>query len=68
MVDVHLLLKSLRVVEDDVERIKGATTQEDVIQSFKEFGKSVIDLVNHAAKRQVRQRKRRRVNYEFEFP
>lgn len=52
MVDVHLLLKSLRVVEDDVERIKGATTQEDVIQSFKEFGKSVIDLVNHAAKRQ----------------
>ena len=59
MVDVHLLLKSLRVVEDDVERIKGATTQEDVIQSFKEFGKSVIDLVNHAAKRQVSQRKRR---------
>ena len=68
MVDVHLLLKSLRVVEDDVERIKGATTQEDVIQSFKEFGKSVIDLVNHAAKRQVRQRKRGRVNNDFEFP
>jgi catenin alpha len=30
MVDVHRLLKSLRVVEDDLERLRGASSQAEL--------------------------------------
>ncbi|KAL3863765.1 hypothetical protein ACJMK2_005501 [Sinanodonta woodiana] len=53
MVDVHLLLKSLRVVEGDLERIKNAASQQELMDSFKNFGKSVVDLSERAAQRQA---------------
>ncbi|KAL4231940.1 Catenin alpha-1 [Mactra antiquata] len=52
MVDVHLLLKSLRVVENDLDRIKNASSQQELMDSFKEFGKSVVELSERAAQRQ----------------
>ncbi|XP_046385725.1 catenin alpha isoform X1 [Ischnura elegans] len=52
MVDVHLLLKSLRVVEDDLEKVKNASSQSELLDSIKAFGRNASDLMAQAAKRQ----------------
>ncbi|RXG58446.1 Catenin alpha [Armadillidium vulgare] len=52
MVDVHRLLKSLQVVEDDLEKVKNASSQSELLDNFRLFGKNTNDLVNQAAKRQ----------------
>ncbi|XP_065218563.1 catenin alpha isoform X3 [Planococcus citri] len=52
MVDVHLLLKSLRVVEDDLEKVKNASSQGELIDNIKMFGRNAADLMTQAAKRQ----------------
>lgn len=53
MVDVHRLLKSLHHVESDLDRIKNASSQQELLQSFDDFGKSVQELTDRAAKRQA---------------
>ncbi|RWS14752.1 alpha-catenin-like protein [Dinothrombium tinctorium] len=53
MVDVHLLLKSLQVVEDDINSLRTAESQPQLLESFKRFGKNTADLINQAAKRQA---------------
>lgn len=52
MVDVHLLLRSLRVVEDDLERLKNASNQAELLDNLKAFGKNANDLLREAARRQ----------------
>ncbi|GFG39126.1 hypothetical protein Cfor_10605, partial [Coptotermes formosanus] len=52
MVDVHLLLKSLRVVEDDLEKLKNASSQSELLDNIKAFGRNASELMNQAAKRQ----------------
>ncbi|KAK7583905.1 hypothetical protein V9T40_004868 [Parthenolecanium corni] len=52
MVDVHLLLKSLRVLEDDLEKVKNASNQRDLMENIDLFGRSASDLMTQAAKRQ----------------
>uniref|UniRef100_A0A0B7AJ53 Catenin alpha n=1 Tax=Arion vulgaris TaxID=1028688 RepID=A0A0B7AJ53_9EUPU len=53
MVDVHLLLKSLHTVEGDLERIKNATSQQELMDRFRDFGNSMAELADLAAKRQA---------------
>uniref|UniRef100_A0A8D8V449 Catenin alpha n=1 Tax=Cacopsylla melanoneura TaxID=428564 RepID=A0A8D8V449_9HEMI len=53
MVDVHLLLKSLRVVEDDLEKVKNASSQGELLDNIKAFGRNATELMNQAAKRQM---------------
>ena len=53
MVDVHRLLKSLKVVEDDLDRVKNASSHAELVESFRSFGKNTADLINQAAKRQA---------------
>ncbi|GLH13432.1 uncharacterized protein GBIM_17998 [Gryllus bimaculatus] len=52
MVDVHLLLKSLRVVEDDLEKLKNASSQSELLDNIKAFGRNATELMSQAAKRQ----------------
>nr|XP_022288188.1 catenin alpha-2-like isoform X4 [Crassostrea virginica] len=52
MVDVHLLLKSLRMVEGDLDRVHNATNQQELMSSFKDLGESLVDLAQRAAQRQ----------------
>lgn len=52
MVDVHLLLKSLRVVEDDIEKLRNASSQGELLDNIEEFGRNANELMNQAAKRQ----------------
>ncbi|XP_052125631.1 catenin alpha isoform X3 [Frankliniella occidentalis] len=52
MVDVHLLLKSLRVVEDDLEKVKNASSQKELVENITAFGRNASELMNQAAKRQ----------------
>ncbi|XP_021913845.1 catenin alpha isoform X2 [Zootermopsis nevadensis] len=52
MVDVHLLLKSLRVVEDDLEKLKNASSQSELLDNIKAFGRNASELMSQAAKRQ----------------
>uniref|UniRef100_A0A069DWT0 Putative alpha-catenin n=1 Tax=Panstrongylus megistus TaxID=65343 RepID=A0A069DWT0_9HEMI len=53
MVDVHLLLKSLRVVEDDLEKVKNASSQPELLENIKMFGRNASELMSQAAKRQL---------------
>lgn len=52
MVDVHLLLKSLHVVEDDIEKLKNASSNSELMDNIKAFGQNANELMNQAAKRQ----------------
>nr|CAD7425868.1 unnamed protein product [Timema monikensis] len=52
MVDVHLLLKSLRVVEDNLEKLKNASSQGELLENIKAFGRNASELMSQAAKRQ----------------
>ncbi|XP_015437961.1 PREDICTED: catenin alpha isoform X1 [Dufourea novaeangliae] len=52
MVDVHLLLKSLHVVEDDLQKLKNASSQGELLENIKQFGRNASELMNQAAKRQ----------------
>ncbi|CAG5128050.1 unnamed protein product [Candidula unifasciata] len=53
MIDVHLLLKTLHSVGDDLDRIKNATSQQELLDGFREFGRSVAELSDRSAKRQA---------------
>ncbi|KAG8038484.1 hypothetical protein G9C98_006180 [Cotesia typhae] len=52
MVDVHLLLKSLHVVEDDLRKLENASSQQELLENIKQFGRNASELMNQAAKRQ----------------
>ncbi|KAM7364239.1 catenin alpha isoform 2-T3 [Cochliomyia hominivorax] len=52
MVDVHLLLKSLHVVEDDLNRLKNASSQDELMNNMRQFGRNANELIKQAAKRQ----------------
>lgn len=52
MVDVHLLLKSLNVVQGDLEKLKNASSQSELLENIKQFGRNASELINQAAKRQ----------------
>jgi len=52
MIDVHLLLKKLRRVEDDLEYLKSVSSQAELMDGMNRFGKSAAELMSQAAKRQ----------------
>jgi len=52
MIDVHLLLKKLRCVEDDLEYLKSVSSQAELMEGMNRFGKSAAELMVQAAKRQ----------------
>ena len=52
MVDVHLLLKSLHVVEEDLKKLQNASSQGELLENIKQFGRNATELMNQAAKRQ----------------
>lgn len=53
MVDVHRLMKSLKVVEDDLQKVKNASSQSELVESFRNFGRNTVELINQAARRQA---------------
>ncbi|XP_030379913.1 catenin alpha [Scaptodrosophila lebanonensis] len=52
MVDVHLLLKSLHIVEDDLNKLKNASSQDELMSNMRQFGRNAGELIKQAAKRQ----------------
>jgi len=52
MIDVHLLLKKLRRVEDDLEYLKSVSSQAELMDGMSRFGRSAAELMTQAAKRQ----------------
>lgn len=40
-------------VENDLDRIRNASSHQELMDSFKEFGKSVVELSERAAQRQA---------------
>jgi len=52
MIDVHLLMKKLRRVEDDLEYLKSVSSQAELMDGMDRFGRSAADLMTQAAKRQ----------------
>ncbi|ESO93133.1 hypothetical protein LOTGIDRAFT_178587 [Lottia gigantea] len=53
MVDVHLIMQSLNNVGDNLNDIRNATSQEELMERFKDFHKSLNELSDRAAKRQA---------------
>ena len=39
-------------MEDDIEKVKNASSQSELVDNFRMFGKNTSELVNQAAKRQ----------------
>ncbi|XP_050313920.1 catenin alpha isoform X2 [Anthonomus grandis grandis] len=52
MVDVHLLLKSLHVVENDLEKLKMASSNDELVNNIEIFRQNANELMSQAAKRQ----------------
>ncbi|KAJ8704786.1 hypothetical protein PYW08_012106 [Mythimna loreyi] len=52
MVDVHLLLNKLNTVENDLDKLKSASSQSELLESARQFGRSASELAAQAAKRQ----------------
>ncbi|CAF3061659.1 unnamed protein product [Rotaria sp. Silwood2] len=52
LVDVQLIFKSIRLVEDDLQHIHDASNQEELIHFYKQYGKDIVDLSQHAQRRQ----------------
>ncbi|XP_064121957.1 catenin alpha-like [Macrobrachium nipponense] len=52
MVDVHRLLKRLKGVENDLENVKNASSNSELLEKFRIFNQNTEDLINQAAKRQ----------------
>ncbi|CAG9759441.1 unnamed protein product [Ceutorhynchus assimilis] len=52
MVDVHLLLKSLHIVENDLEKLKMASSNDELLDNIETFRHNANELMNQAAKRQ----------------
>ena len=46
MIDVHMLLMKLRRVEDDLEILKSASSQAELIESMDRFGDSAHELMS----------------------
>ncbi|OQR71434.1 catenin alpha-like [Tropilaelaps mercedesae] len=53
MVDVHRLLRSLRAVEDDLNRVINASSQAELVEFFRNFGSNTSLLIQQAAQRQA---------------
>ncbi|XP_028029884.1 catenin alpha isoform X3 [Bombyx mandarina] len=52
MVDVHLLLSKLTAVEQDLDKLKAASSQSEVVELARQFGHSAAQLSAAAGKRQ----------------
>lgn len=52
MVDVHLLLRTLMDVEDDLERIKQSRNQQELVGNFKAFGRNMMEFNELSGRRQ----------------
>lgn len=40
-------------VEDDLDRIRNAQSQQELMNSFKDFGRSLVELNDRAGRRQM---------------
>ncbi|CAF3421133.1 unnamed protein product [Rotaria socialis] len=52
LVDVQSILKSIRLVEDDLQHIRDAANQEELNHFYQQYGKDINDLNHHAQRRQ----------------
>ncbi|CAF1435634.1 unnamed protein product, partial [Adineta ricciae] len=52
LVDVQMILRSIRLVEDDLQHIHDASNQDELVHYYKQYGKDIVDLSQHAQRRQ----------------
>ena len=52
MIDVHMLLKKLHRVEDDLAFLKTVSSQAELLEGMDRFGRSAAELMAQAARRQ----------------
>ncbi|KAJ0169650.1 hypothetical protein K1T71_014835 [Dendrolimus kikuchii] len=52
MVDVYLLLTKLNTVENDLDKLKSASSQSELVESARQLGRSAAELSAQAGKRQ----------------
>ncbi|XP_068240508.1 catenin alpha-like [Palaemon carinicauda] len=52
MVDVYRLQKRLKGVEDDIENVKNASSNSELLEKFRIFNQNTEDLIKQAARRQ----------------
>ena len=53
MIDVHLLVKCINQVQQDLESIRTSNNQDELTNHFKKYGVDLVDLTNYAGKRQA---------------
>lgn len=53
LIDVNGLLRSVDMVQQDLNNIKNASNQDELMHHFKNYGMDIIELSSHAAKQQA---------------
>uniref|UniRef100_T1GK55 Vinculin n=1 Tax=Megaselia scalaris TaxID=36166 RepID=T1GK55_MEGSC len=53
MVDVHVLLKSLNIVQSDLDKVKNALSQDELLNNMRDFDRNANELIKQAAQRQA---------------
>lgn len=53
LIDVNLLLRAVQVVQQDLNNLKNSSNQDELTHHFKNYGRDIIELTNHAGKRQI---------------
>lgn len=53
MVDVHVLLKSLTIVQSDLDKVKNALSQDELLNNMRDFDRNANELIKQAAQRQA---------------
>ena len=53
MIDVHVLLTSLKIVRSDLDSMKKASSQQELASSFQTFGEDMMELDHKAYYRQI---------------
>ena len=53
LIDVNLLLRAVQVVQQDLGNLKNSSNQDELTHHFKNYGRDIIELTNHAGKRQI---------------
>lgn len=53
MIDVNILLRTIQIVQQDLNNLKNSSNQDELTHHFKNYGRNLIELTNQAGKRQA---------------
>lgn len=53
MIDINILMRSIQLVQQDLNNLKNSSNQDELTHHFKIYGRDVVELTCHAGRRQA---------------